>query len=60
MAYAGKRSAPQAARQAPRPAPAPVPRQAVVSYDSGRFERGLERRWENAWNRARQAGGLTR
>jgi hypothetical protein len=54
MAYAGKRSAPQAARQAP------VPRQAVVSYDSGRFERGLERRWENAWNRARQAGGLTR
>jgi hypothetical protein len=60
MAYAGKRSAPQAARQAPRPGKAPVPRKEVGGYYSGRFERGLERRWENAWNRARQAGGLTR
>jgi hypothetical protein len=54
MALGKKGGASQAPRPAPRQAPqAPMPRQSVVSYDSGRFEPGLERRWEQAWNRAR-------
>jgi hypothetical protein len=40
-----------------RPAPQrPVPQSqgyGQMSVESGRFERGLEHRWEQAWNRAR-------
>lgn len=42
-----------------RTAPAPRPQQQYQSRpssDEGRFERGLERRWEAAWNRARSGG----
>lgn len=64
MAYAARRSAPQAAPARPVSRPAPqayAPVQSTVSFgESGRFERGLERRWENAWNRARASGGITR
>ena len=42
-----------------RPAPQrPVPQQGLRqgTVESGRFEPGLERRWEAAWNRARAGG----
>ena len=52
MALAEKRGS--VARPAQRPVPQPqVSRQ---STESGRFEPGLERRWEQAWNRARAGG----
>lgn len=47
---------PQArARVAPRP---PVRPQAQLSLtgDEDRFEKGLSRRWEQAWDRARSGG----
>lgn len=42
-------------REAPRPQARP---QAQVSLtgDEDRFEKGLARRWEQAWNRARAGG----
>ena len=50
MALAEKRgSVARPAQQRPIPQ-AQVSRQSV---ESGRFEPGLERRWEQAWNRAR-------
>lgn len=55
MALAEKRGS--VARSAPRPVvPAQVSRQSAMTSESGRFERGLERRWEQAWNRARAGG----
>ena len=45
------------ARPAQRPMPqAQVSRQSVMNSETGRFEPGLERRWEQAWNRARAGG----
>jgi hypothetical protein len=44
------------ARPAQRPmVQAQVSRQSAMSSESGRFEPGLERRWEQAWNRARSS-----
>ncbi len=45
------------ARPAPQQAPQPqASRNPVLQVESGRFEPGLERRWEQAWNRARAVG----
>lgn len=42
-------------RVAPRP-PAQPQAQVSLTADEDRFERGLARRWEQAWNRARAGG----
>jgi len=44
-----------ATRVAPRPQPQPRA-QVSLSGDEDRFEKGLARRWEQAWNRARAGG----
>jgi hypothetical protein len=55
MALAEKRGS--VARPAQRPVmPAQVSRESAMNAESGRFEPGLERRWAQAWNRARAGG----
>jgi len=54
MAVGEKRGS--VARVAPRPVQPQASRQSAMSAESGRFERGLERKWEQAWNRARAGG----
>ena len=56
MALGEKRGSvarPSSQRSMPTPQ---VSRQSAMSAESGRFERGLERRWEQAWERARAGG----
>lgn len=54
MALAGVKRTGSVARPAPqRPVPQAQMSRQQASMPSGRFEPGLERRWEQAWNRAR-------
>lgn len=55
MALGEKRGS--VARPAQRPAAQQqVSRQSTLGVESGRIQPGLERRWEQAWNRARSGG----